>query len=128
MANKSTNYTVPAECQYSRDAFPSLPSSYKWWTMVPVYQREHLHQNMSAVLQSCCQSAVWHYSNPNPCTAMCNSTSSAETERVNYCLNSQHVEYGSNADESSAVLVAPTTKSTWTLMLVSGLVLSRMLL
>lgn len=124
----ATNFTQPAECYYSRDSFPSLGPGARDYTEVPLYQLANPHRNMTDVLKRCCQGKLWIFSNPKPCTAVCNSTSSEEAQRVQYCLNAEQVDYGGDTANSAAMSRVRVTKSTWSLLLVGGLVLSGMLL
>jgi len=83
---------------------------------------------MEAILQSCCSNGVWIYEDPDPCTAVCHSSSSAEAKRVMYCLNAEGVMHGSSTEyKSGAVQRGPSMRSSLVTLMVGGLLLSGML-
>lgn len=120
----STNFTQPAECYYSRDAFPSM-GNLKDYSAVPLYQTTNPDKDMYSILEDCCTSGrMWTYSNPEPCTAVCNSTSAKQAQQVQYCLNAEHVDYGGDASGAGREVVE---KRTW-LLLLGGLIVSGFLM
>ncbi|KAJ5594204.1 uncharacterized protein N7459_000412 [Penicillium hispanicum] len=123
VANTS-GYTQPAYCAYARDAFPSLPSPPAFYIEAPLSQAAHPHADATAILDACCETRVWLFANPEPCTAVCNATSAAQAQRVSYCLNAQEVNYGGDVGESAAVQRAPLARRLWAVMVASGLVVS----
>lgn len=124
----ATNFTQPAECVYSRDSFPSLPAGMTNYAEVPLYQQNSPHLNKTEVLKECCQQGqLWIYANPKPCTAVCSSNSSKAAIQVQNCLSLKRVNFGSQAANSAAMPRVGVRKSTWSLLLVGGLVLSGML-
>lgn len=121
----NSTYTRPAECRSMSGVLgPGPLATYKNWAAVPLYQGGSPHTNFAAVLAECCQTSVWILSDPKPCTAVCNSTSSKQAQEVGNCLSSAFTDY----IFSEAVMQAPPTKSALMLFLVSGLLLSGMLL
>lgn len=118
----NTTFTQPPECYYSRDASPSLGTA-KDYTMVPLHQTASPNKNMTAILDSCCLGHMWIYSNPKPCTAVCNSTSSEKAQQVQYCLNAQHVDYVGDLSGAGRERANGMTR----VLLLCGLVLSGML-
>ncbi|KAJ5118785.1 hypothetical protein N7526_010422 [Penicillium atrosanguineum] len=59
--SNSTNFTQPAECYYSRDAFPSM-GNLKDYTAVPLYQTANHYKDMYSILDDCCASGrMWTY-------------------------------------------------------------------
>lgn len=122
----SENYTQPAECKYASEHFPSIPGI-KWTTLVPLYQEDHPDSDMSKILESCCNSNVWLYEDPEPCTAVCNSRSDGDAQAVQYCLNSREVNYGRGGNTNSnlgAKGIRVPARKMWAFILVGGLVLS----
>lgn len=113
--SNSTNYTQPAECYYSRDALPTI-GNLKDYTAVPLYQTTNHYTNMYTILDDCCTSGrMWTYSNPKPCTAVCNSTSGKEAQKVQYCLNAEaNVNYGGDTSGAERDIVG---RQTWLLLL-----------
>ena len=105
----------------------TLPGNINNYNQVPLYQTQNPHQDMEAVLQSCCPRGVWIYEDPDPCTAVCRSSSSAETKRVMYCLNAEGVmhgsstEYKSGAVQRGATMKYPLVSVILGVLLVSGL-------
>lgn len=92
--------------------------------MVPLYQPSNPHTDMTAALQTCCNGVLWVYSNPKPCTAVCNSTSSESAQHVRYCLNVENVDYAGDTEESGAVAWGLTLgKGSWVGLFVGWLVL-----
>ncbi|KAJ5115860.1 hypothetical protein N7456_000208 [Penicillium angulare] len=125
--NTNTNSTQPDYCYYSRDSFPSLPDTPKYYAEVPLYQTVKPSDNMSEILQSCCHSEVWLYSDPRPCTAVCNSTSEKQAQDVAYCLNEKGIDYGGHLKDSAGARVT-VPMGICTTLLVGGLVFSGMFL
>jgi hypothetical protein len=82
---------------------------------------------MEAVLQSCCSNGVWIYEDPDPCTAVCRSSSSAEAKRVMYCLNAEGVMHGSSTDYTSGAMRGPTMRCSLVSLVLGGLLLSGLL-
>lgn len=122
----NSTYHRPAECRSMNGVLgPGPLSSYKNWAAVPLYQGGPPTTNYAAMLAECCQTSVWILSDPKPCTAVCNSTSSKQAQEVGNCLSMQPTDY---IFSSGGVMQAPPTKSALMLFLVSGLLLSRMLL
>ncbi|CAG8909984.1 unnamed protein product [Penicillium egyptiacum] len=116
------NFTQPAECYNSRDAVPAtMPSNIEYYNQVPLYQTKSPNRDMKAVLQSCCSNGVWIYEDPDPCTAICDSSSSAEAKKVMYCLNAQTVVYGTKTEKNSGMVRRPMG---WVSLMVGGLLLS----
>lgn len=82
---------------------------------------------MEEVLQSCCSNGVWIYEDPDPCTAVCHSSSSAEAKRVMYCLNAEGVAHGSSVDyKSGTVRRGPNIKFSLVSLVAGGLLLSQL--
>lgn len=70
---------------------------------------------------------MWVYEDPDPCTAVCPSFSSAETQRVMYCLNAHQVVHGSRAVKSDAGRgIVGVRKASWGAFVVGGLLLAGM--
>jgi hypothetical protein len=120
--SNGTQFTQPAECYNSRDAMPALPSNIQYYNQVPLYQEQTPHKDMKAILQDCCSNGVWIFEDPDPCTAICDSTTAAEAKRVMYCLNAQNIVHGSKTEKSLAVRSTPG----WVSLLVGGMLLSGM--
>jgi hypothetical protein len=78
---------------------------------------------MREVLQSCCSTRVWIFEDPDPCTAVCPSFSSAETQRVMYCLNAHQILHGSRTEKSGAGRVG-LSRISWGAFVVGGLLLA----
>ena len=123
--SNTTNTTQPAYCYYSRDAFPSLPDTPKYYAEVPLYQTVNPDENMTTILQGCCQSKVWLYSNPSPCTAVCNMTTEKQAQDLSYCLNAKNIDYGGHLKDSG---VDALRAGSWSILLVTALVVSGMML
>lgn len=121
----TTHFTQPAYCAYARDSFPTLPRPIKQYIEVPLYQESIPHVDTALALKSCCESAVWLYSDPEPCTAVCNFRSKKQALRISYCLNAQQVAYG--ADMSGATVPRVSLRSVWVVALVGALILSGVL-
>ncbi|KAJ5864806.1 uncharacterized protein N7529_006722 [Penicillium soppii] len=128
MANSNgTSFSQPVHCYHSRDTMSSLPANINYYNQVPLYQEKNPDRDMEAVLQSCCSNGVWIYEDPDPCTAVCRSSSSAETKRVMYCLNAAGVMHGSSTEyKSGAVRKGPSMGCSLVSLVVGGLLLSGM--
>ncbi|KAJ5970772.1 uncharacterized protein N7479_000690 [Penicillium vulpinum] len=119
-----TQFTQPVECYNSRDAIPAMPSNIQYYNQVPLYQTESPHKDMKAILQDCCSNGVWIYADPDPCTAICDSTTSAEAKRVMYCLNAENVVHGSKTEKTSGAGRSPAVG--WAYLIAGGMLLSAM--
>lgn len=95
--------------------------------MVPLYQTASPHTDMIATLQGCCNGVPWLYSNPEPCTAVCNSTSAESAQRVRYCLNAENVEYAGDTEDSGAVALRSNGRGVWVGLFVGWLVLGSLM-
>ncbi|KAJ6031073.1 hypothetical protein N7540_001805 [Penicillium herquei] len=124
----TSNNSQPAYCYNYRDSFPSIPGAPKYYAEVPLYQTKTPNEDMEEVLQSCCHSKVWLYSNPEPCTAVCNSSSEKQAQDVSYCLNSKDIEYGGNSIDSGADPHVSVSNGAWTVLFVSVLLVSGMMM
>ncbi|KAJ5692461.1 hypothetical protein N7462_001884 [Penicillium macrosclerotiorum] len=125
VTNSTVNLTALLQCNYTKDAMPSLPFKIERYTEVPLYQTDKLDTNFTQILQSCCNTTVWIYSNPKPCTAVCNSTTWEDVAAVRDCLNQQRSDFGGDNEKSSGSMPQmAVTRNTLTLLLVSGLVLT----
>ncbi|CAG8025118.1 unnamed protein product [Penicillium salamii] len=124
--SNGTSFSQPVHCYHSRDVMSTLPSNINYYNQVPLYQTQNPHQDMEAILQSCCPNGVWIYEDPDPCTAVCRSSSSAETKKVMYCLNAEGVMHGSSAEyRSEAMQISgPTLRCSLMFLVVGGLLLS----
>ncbi|KAJ5154458.1 uncharacterized protein N7500_009897 [Penicillium coprophilum] len=119
-----TQFTQPSECSKAGDAMPALPSNIQFYNQVPLYQPQSPHRDMKDVLQDCCSNGVWIFSDPDPCTAICDSRTAAEAKKVMYCLNGQNVVHGTKTEKSSA---AKGPAVGWVSLLVGAMLLSGML-
>ncbi|CAG8273790.1 unnamed protein product [Penicillium salamii] len=124
--SNGTSFSQPVHCYHSRDVMSTLPSNINYYNQVPLYQTQNPHQDMEAILQSCCPNGVWIYEDPDPCTAVCRSSSSAETKKVMYCLNAEGVMHGSSAEYRSGAMQisGPTLRCSLMSLVVGGLLLS----
>ncbi|KAJ5395805.1 uncharacterized protein N7487_010108 [Penicillium crustosum] len=122
----STQFIQPAQCANSSDAVPAMVSNVQYYNLVPLYQTKDHYRDMKAVLQSCCPSAVWITEDPNACTAVCDSKTSAEAEKVMYCLNAEKVVHGTKRDKSSGALGRPAVG--WVSLMVGGMLLLGMVI
>lgn len=125
--NAETNSSQPDYCYYSRDNFPSLPDPPKYYIEVPLYQTTKPNEDMAEILQSCCHSDTWFYTDPRPCTVVCNLNSEEQAQDVAYCLNARNVEYGAHIKDSAGPRVT-IPMGICTALLFGGLVLSGMAL
>lgn len=119
-------FTQPAECYNSRDAMPEVPANVDFYNQVPLYQEKDPHRDMEAVLQSCCGSMVYITEDPDPCSAICRSSTSKEAKRVMYCLNAEGVVHGSKVEKSAGVRRA--TSCSLVSLVIGGILLSGMVL
>ncbi|KAJ5111233.1 hypothetical protein N7532_001768 [Penicillium argentinense] len=117
------HYTQPAECYYARNNVPSVPGA-KFATLVPLYQEAHPNLNMQDELEECCDTNVWLFEDPEPCTAVCAARSDAQAQTVQYCLNARDVDYGDGRIPSGAVGTRVSGGALWLSFLFCGLVLS----
>lgn len=83
---------------------------------------------MNVLLQACCHSKVWLYSDPKPCTAVCNSSSEKQAIDVTYCLNSKSIAYGGVVKGSGVASLVSGSMNAWTVLLICGLTISGMML
>jgi hypothetical protein len=121
------NTKQPTECYPYRDVIPTIPGVPKFYAEVPQYQTLNLVDDMVDLLQECCHSEVWIYSNPEPCTVVCNSSSEKQAIDVSYCLNSKTVIYGGVVKDSGVGSLVSGSMNAWTVLLVSLVVLSMMI-
>ncbi|EKV19196.1 hypothetical protein PDIG_03560 [Penicillium digitatum PHI26] len=124
--SNGTHFTQPPECYNSRDAVSVIPSNVEYYNQVPLYQTKDHHRDMKAVLQSCCMNGVWITEDPDPCTAICDSRTSAEAKKVMYCLNAQQVVHGTKTEKISGAVRRPAVG--WVSWMVGGMLLSGMLI
>ncbi|KAJ5922271.1 hypothetical protein N7516_009974 [Penicillium verrucosum] len=122
--SNGTQFTQPAECYNSRDAVSAMPSNIEYYNQVPLYQTKDNYRDMRAVLQSCCSNGVWISEDPDPCTVICDSTSSAEAKKVMYCLNAEQVVHGTKLEKTSGAVRRPAVG--WVSLIIGGMLLSGM--
>lgn len=114
----SSNYTPPAECFSHRDAVPTgeLDAVLDHYGAVPLWQGMNSTKNYRAVLQSCCPTSVWIYSDPQPCTAVCNLTTTQQADTMQSCLELASVDSAVKGSAGSAIR-PPELMSTFLLLL-----------
>ncbi|KGO74606.1 hypothetical protein PITC_002510 [Penicillium italicum] len=120
--NGTQLFTQPAECYNSRDTMSAMPSNIDYYNQVPLYQTKDNNRDMKAVLQSCCSNGVWITEDPDPCTAVCHSATSAEARKVMYCLNAQQVVHGTKLEKTSGAVRRPVVG--WVSLMVGAMLLS----
>ena len=103
-----------------------MASNIQYYNQVPLYQTIDHYRDMKAVLQSCCPSSVWITEDPDACTAVCDSKTSAEAEKVMYCLNAEKVVHGTKKDKSSGALRRPAVG--WVSLMVGAMLLFGMVI
>lgn len=122
--SNGTQFTQPVECYNSRDAVSAMPSNIEYYNQVPLYQTKDNYRDMRAVLQSCCSNGVWISEDPDPCTVICDSTTSAEAKKVMYCLNAEQVVHGTKLEKTSGAVRRPAVG--WVSLIIGGILLSGM--
>ncbi|KAJ5601796.1 hypothetical protein N7510_011330 [Penicillium lagena] len=124
----TVNLTQPAECFSQRDSVPGILDSFlDHYAAVPLYQQGNNDTDFRELLRSCCPTSVWIYSNPKPCTAVCNLTSTAQANTAESCLQGEHTDSVVHGN-AGAVTRAPGIMNTLPLLMVGGLLLSRIFL